>query len=176
MKAFLQKLTSRKFLAAVAGFVAGLAMAFGLDESIIASVSGAVVSVVSLVTYIVTEGKIDAAAVGNTVQAVQDAVQTIKDAGDLAHIENARLLFSELQGLVDANGKVTAANKERAEFIIGVLNEALGLELSMTGNQIKGYQDLKKSVEEAINAKQADVPDIDGAELPGGAGAGGDNE
>lgn len=85
------------------------------------------------------------------------AAQFEQVAGDLAHIENARLLFSELQGLVDANGKVTAANKERAEFIIGVLNEALGLELSMTGNQIKGYQDLKKSVEEAINAKQAEI-------------------
>lgn len=78
-------------------------------------------------------------------------------AGDLAHIENARLLFSELQGLVDANGRVTEANKARAEFIVGVLNEALGLELSLTGNQIKGYQDLKKSVEEAINAKQAEI-------------------
>ena len=80
MKEILRKLSSRKLWAAVAGLVAGLAIAFGLDENIIASVSGAVVSVVSLVSYIVTEGKIDAAAVGNTVQAVQDAVQAVTEA------------------------------------------------------------------------------------------------
>lgn len=91
MKAFLQKLTSRKFLAAVAGLVAGLAMAFGLDEGIISAVSGAVVSVVSLVTYIVTEGKVDAAAVGNTVQAVQDAVQAVTEAGDIPDLDGAEL-------------------------------------------------------------------------------------
>lgn len=86
MKNFLKKLSSRKLWAAVAGLVAGLAIAFGLDESVIASVAGAVVSVVSLVSYIVTEGKIDAAAVGNTVQAVQDAVQTIAEADDGAQL------------------------------------------------------------------------------------------
>lgn len=86
MKNFLKKLSSRKLWAAVAGLVAGLAIAFGLDESVIASVAGAVVSVVSLVSYIVTEGKIDAAAVGNTVQAVQDAVQTIAETDDGAQL------------------------------------------------------------------------------------------
>ena len=80
MKNFLKKLSSRKLWAAVAGLVAGLAIAFGLEENVITSVAGAVVSVISLVSYIVTEGKIDATAVGNTVQAVQDAVQTVTEA------------------------------------------------------------------------------------------------
>ncbi len=63
MKAFLKKLTSRKFLAAAAGVVAGLAMFFGLDENVIATVSGMVTTLGSLIAYIVTEGKVDAAAV-----------------------------------------------------------------------------------------------------------------
>lgn len=63
MKAFLKKLTSRKFLAAAAGVVAGLAMIFGLDENVIATVSGMVTTLGSLIVYIVTEGKVDAAAV-----------------------------------------------------------------------------------------------------------------
>ena len=63
MKAFLKKLTSRKFLAAAAGVVAGLAMIFGLDENVIATVSGMVTTLGSLIAYIVTEGKVDAAAV-----------------------------------------------------------------------------------------------------------------
>ena len=62
MEKFLKKLSSRKFLAAVAGFVAGLAIVFGLDENTISAVSGAVVSMMSVITYIITEGKVDATA------------------------------------------------------------------------------------------------------------------
>ena len=57
------KLSSRKLWAAVAGIVTGLAMVFGLDENTISSVAGAVVSVASVVAYIVTEGKVDAQSV-----------------------------------------------------------------------------------------------------------------
>ena len=74
-----QKLTSRKLWAAIAGVVTGLAMVFGLDEGTMSTVSGAVVSVASVVTYIITEGKIDAAAVGNAANAVQDAVESVKE-------------------------------------------------------------------------------------------------
>ena len=52
-----RKLSSRKLWAAIAGIVTGLAM------SIISSVAGAVVSVASVVSYIIAEGKVDAAGV-----------------------------------------------------------------------------------------------------------------
>lgn len=55
-----RKLSSRKLWAAAAGIVAGLAMVFKLDESTISSIAGAVVSVASVVSYIITEGKVDA--------------------------------------------------------------------------------------------------------------------
>ena len=77
MKTFKDKITSRKFLAAVAGLVTGLAMVFGLDESIISQVSGAVVSVASVIAYIITEGKIDAAAVGQAAEDVAEAVDAV---------------------------------------------------------------------------------------------------
>ena len=73
----LRKLSSRKLWAAVAGVVTGLAMVFGLDESIITSVSGAVVALTSVVTYIVTEGWIDKEAVGNAAEKVQDAIDEV---------------------------------------------------------------------------------------------------
>lgn len=57
-----QKLTSRKLWAAAAGVVTGLAMVFGLDETVISTVAGGVVSLASVVSYIVTEGAVDAAA------------------------------------------------------------------------------------------------------------------
>ena len=58
-----RKLSSRKLWAAAAGIVTGLAMVFGLDEGTISSVAGAVVSVASVVSYIIAEGKVDAESV-----------------------------------------------------------------------------------------------------------------
>jgi len=77
MKTILRKLSSRKLWAAVVGIATGLAMVFGLDESIITTVSGAVVSVASVITYIITEGKIDAAAVKKATEDVQQATNAI---------------------------------------------------------------------------------------------------
>lgn len=72
-----RKLSSRKLWAAIAGIVAGLAMVFGLDENTISTVAGAVVSVASVVAYIMAEGKVDAESVKTTVDGVQDAVDTV---------------------------------------------------------------------------------------------------
>ena len=63
-----RKLSSRKLWAAAAGIVAGLAMVFGLDEGTISSVAGAVVSVASVVSYIIAEGKVDAEGVKKAVK------------------------------------------------------------------------------------------------------------
>lgn len=77
METLKRKLSSRKLWAAIAGVIAGLAMVFGLDETVISTVAGAVVSVMSLMTYIITEGRVDAAGVKNAVQDVQDAVDVV---------------------------------------------------------------------------------------------------
>lgn len=74
-----RKLSSRKLWAAVAGIVTGLAMVFGLDESTISTVAGAVVSAASVVAYILAEGKIDAEGVKNAVESVQDATEAVWD-------------------------------------------------------------------------------------------------
>lgn len=82
MKAFLSKLKSRKFLTCVAGVVMGVCMVFGLDESAINTIAGAIVAVGSVVTYIYSEGKIDAAAVNkikDTVDKVEDAIDEVKE-------------------------------------------------------------------------------------------------
>ena len=74
---FLKKFKSRKLLVAVIGVLMGVAMIFGVDPNVVETVSGAVVAVVSVVAYIITEGKIDAAAVGDAAQKVQDAVDAV---------------------------------------------------------------------------------------------------
>lgn len=65
-----RKLSSRKFLAAIAGLVTGLAMVFSLDQGTISNVAGAVVSAASVVAYIMAEGKVDAEGAKNAVENV----------------------------------------------------------------------------------------------------------
>lgn len=74
-----RKLSSRKLWAAVTGIVTGLAMVFGLDENTFSTVAGAVVSVASVVAYIMAEGKVDAESVKNAVESVQGAVGTVQN-------------------------------------------------------------------------------------------------
>lgn len=68
MENLIRKLTSRKFLLALVGVASGLAMAFGVtgDEitHAVTDVAGIVTALVSAVTYIVAEAKVDAAAAG----------------------------------------------------------------------------------------------------------------
>lgn len=78
----LRKLTSRKLWAALAGLVTGLAMAFGLDETVISTVAGAVVALASVATYIVTEGRLDAEGIKKAVESVQEAVDAVEGMDD----------------------------------------------------------------------------------------------
>ena len=71
------KLTSRKLWMAIAGVATGISMALGVDGSEITSVAGAVTALISVVTYIVVEGKIDAEGVKNAIIEVEEAVDTI---------------------------------------------------------------------------------------------------
>lgn len=68
MSNIIRKLTSRKFLLALVGMTAGLAMAFGVtgDEitHAVTDVAGIVTALISAVTYIMAEAKVDAAAAG----------------------------------------------------------------------------------------------------------------
>lgn len=81
MKEILRKLSSRKLWMAIAGVASGIAMALGVDSSEIGTVAGAVTALVSIVTYIYVEGKVDAEGVKNAVVATQEAVGAIEGAG-----------------------------------------------------------------------------------------------
>jgi phage shock protein PspC (stress-responsive transcriptional regulator) len=74
-----RKLSSRKLWAAVAGIVTGLAMVFGLDEGTVSAVAGAVVSVASVIVYIITEGKVDAESVKKAMEDIQGAAGAVRD-------------------------------------------------------------------------------------------------
>ena len=77
-----KKLSSRKLWASIIGILVGVAMVFGLDENTITTVSGAIVALASVATYIVTEGKVDAAGVANASEKVQDAIEAVEKTED----------------------------------------------------------------------------------------------
>ena len=61
-----KKLTSRKLWMAVAGFVTGLILAFNGSAEVAETVSGVIMSMASIVAYIVGEGLTDAAYANTT--------------------------------------------------------------------------------------------------------------
>lgn len=60
-KDIVRKLTSRKLWMAVAGFVAGLIVAFGKSEATAETVSGLIMSGASVIGYLLAEGLADSA-------------------------------------------------------------------------------------------------------------------
>ena len=80
MKEILRKLSSRKLWMAIAGVATGIAMALGVDTSEIGTIAGAVTALISVVTYIYVEGKVDAEGVKNVIVATQEAVDIIEGA------------------------------------------------------------------------------------------------
>lgn len=54
-----KKLTSRKFWAAVTGFVAPLLLAFGVSENEVTEIVGIIMSGATLIAYIIGEGMVD---------------------------------------------------------------------------------------------------------------------
>ena len=67
-----QKLTSRKFWAAVIGFVTALLMAFKVDELTIEQVVSLISATAVLIAYIIGEGMVDAARAGKEDDEVED--------------------------------------------------------------------------------------------------------
>lgn len=75
-----QKLTSRKFWMAIAGFVSGLLMMFGYSDGVVETISGAVVALGCSVGYMIAEAKADSANVKNVFDQSGEIVSTLIDA------------------------------------------------------------------------------------------------
>lgn len=102
----------------------------------------------------------------NNQQAIMDNRKALADLHEeyskkadkiVAEADNTRELWKELDKLTDSSGRVLDKDKERAEFILGKLNEALGTEYSMTGNQIDQYRELSDEIDNVIAKKEAEA-------------------
>ena len=77
-----QKLKSTKLWACIAGVGVGIAIYMGADADTIQTVAGAVTALASVITYIITEGRVDFAAVTQTVELIGEAVEALEDEED----------------------------------------------------------------------------------------------
>lgn len=75
----IQKLMSRKLWMSVAGISTGICMILGVNASDVSTIAGGIVALVSAVSYIVTEGKIDAERVKTAVESAQDVAEVIRN-------------------------------------------------------------------------------------------------
>lgn len=81
-----------------------------------------------------------------------------KNAQDgMAQLDHVQKLADELYDLAGASGVVKEKDKERAEFILGELNTALGTEFEMAGNMVSKYWELKDAITAAMEAKKANL-------------------
>ena len=76
-------------------------------------------------------------------------------AGYFAQTGVVQALATELKSLVDETGRVSDANRERAETVLGQLNNALGTEFSLTDNNIQKNAELCTSIDNVILKMQA---------------------
>ena len=72
----------KKLITMILGIVSGLAIAFGLDQSEISAIAGAVVAVGSVISYMVAEGRIDVERIKTAADAVNDVIGIWEDVDD----------------------------------------------------------------------------------------------
>lgn len=74
-----------------------------------------------------------------------------------AAVTNTENLWKELQTLADENGNVQEANESRAKYILEELDKAYEHESELVNGQITNYQNLKKSIDDAIAATRWEI-------------------
>ena len=77
---------------------------------------------------------------------------------------NSKSYLSELDKMVDTNGRIKKGYEDIAETLVGKLAEATGMQIEVAGNQIKlngevisSYEQLKTAVDEQIKAKEKEL-------------------
>ena len=99
------------------------------------------------------------AAIDETAAAYAERDQAYKEtaAAIIEETKRTEALWKELQTLADENGNVQDSDRDRANYILNELNEALGTEYEMTGNQIARYKEMQDEITNLIKQRQAEA-------------------
>ena len=139
---------------------------FGAVAISVAALVGGIAALVAIEGQAKTAYEEEAEAAKKAAEASKERLEAYHDQleaseqqaiADTTQIEYTRDLWEELQKLADESGNVDEKNRTRAEFILGELNEALGTEYELTGNQIQNYQDMADAIDTVIEKKRAQI-------------------
>ena len=161
----------KKAAAGVAGAQALLnttmsASTFGLVAAGVAAAGAAVYGLYKAVTVETEAERVHRLAVEENQKAIKERTKALEESKEAfteeilsskASYDNTKDLADELFKLVDVNGKVSDANKKRADFILGELNEALNTEYTLIDLQKGKNDELRESIYNLIDAKKAEA-------------------
>lgn len=167
---------------AIAALSAGVGVAtkaqVGWNAAMSANPIGAVLTAVGLLTagiVLLSNAQDDAKGSADlltesqraTVDAANEAAEAYREekaaADELAGAQIANVdyvannLLPQLENLVDENGKVKKGEEERAQFILGQLNQALGTEYTQLSDIVDANGKIKESIYGVIEAKKAQI-------------------
>ena len=91
---------------------------------------------------------------GKSYEALKQASEEQVTQG-LSEVEHVKDLKTELDGLVDKNGKVKKGYGQRAQTIVNAISKATGVELEYVDGVVKGYKDAGKAVDDYVEKKRA---------------------
>lgn len=146
---------------------------FGLYGAIIGGVAGGVSSLITAIVSYNSTADETKARMDELTEKMRGYKQALTEAEeqayinaqtDLTQLETTRQLSTELEGLVDSNGKVKSGYEDRVNYILNELNEAFGTEYQLIGNTIysngqliSSYGQIKQSIEDVIAVKKGEI-------------------
>lgn len=123
---------------------------------------GLAAAAVSVATAVANERK-SLDGVADSAKLQQESWESLKEARENSlsssetEIGTLQALADELNQITDENGKVKDGYENRAKYILGELNTALGTEYTMNGNIISQYGELKDNIEQLIEKKKVEA-------------------
>ena len=101
----------------------------------------------------------EAAAYREAAKSALDAASVRRETANAINDEYDKYdkLVSELDDLVDAEGRVIKGNEDRVEFIRNVLSEAIGEEIELVDGQIQKYGELRNTIADTLALKRGEA-------------------
>lgn len=89
----------------------------------------------------------------------KERIKSIDDSvnSQMAELEYIKKLKEQLGKITDENGKVKKGYEERADYILGELNTALGTEYERNGDIIDSYKEMSEEIDNVIEEKKKKI-------------------
>lgn len=166
------KITTKSFLELAAGIGTATASGallgsqFGTWGIVIGGVTGAVIALYKALANYPNEVSRTLDSIKKVVDESNEYVASLKEQYNAIKENTAQQtaiqdayssLVSELENIVDVNGKVKKGYEERANFIVTTLNQAYGTEFKIVNGKIKNYKKELQSIKDIIAEKKKQI-------------------